>query len=216
MVEKNNNGLILGLDVSTKTIGIALFDDLGDTGRLKLLHHVTPKIKPLPKNKIQQLFDKARIFEEEFLKLYVDVGITKVVIEEPLIRSNNVNTVGTLIRFNGMISRSVYEILGIVPEFISSYDSRKYAFPDLMEVRTHNRKGEPYSEKEILKKKPTLFGGHNFNVDKKEIILGKVSDLEPQISWIYNKKNLLTKENYDLADAYTCCLGFMRKNNFWV
>ena len=47
MVEKNNNGLVLGLDVSTKTIGIALFDDLGDTGRLKLLHHVTPKIKPL-------------------------------------------------------------------------------------------------------------------------------------------------------------------------
>jgi hypothetical protein len=208
MKGKSNNGLVLGLDVSTKTIGIALFDDLGDTGRLKLLHHVTPKIKPLPKNKIQQLFDKARIFEEEFLKLYVDVGITKVVIEEPLLRSNNVNTVGTLLRFNGMISRSVYEILGIVPEFISSYDSRKYAFP--------NRKGEPYSEKEILKKKPTLFGGHDFNVDKKEVILGKVSDLEPQISWIYNKKNLLTKENYDLADAYTCCLGFMRKNNFWV
>ena len=153
---KVGDNLILGLDVSTKTIGIALFDDLGNSGRLKLLHHVTPKINPLPKNKIQQLFDKARIFEEEFLKLYVDVGITKVVIEEPLLRSNNVNTVGVLLRFNGMISRSVYEILGIVPEFISSYDSRKYAFPDLMEVRTHNRKGEPYTEKEISKKKPTL------------------------------------------------------------
>jgi hypothetical protein len=216
MREKNSNGLVLGLDVSTKTIGIALFDDLGDTGRLKLLHHVTPEIKPLPENKIQQLFDKARIFEEEFLKLYVDVGITKVVIEEPLVRSNNVNTVAILLKFNGIISRSIYEILGIVPEFISSYDSRKYAFPELMQVRTHNRKGEPYTEKEIAKKKPTLFGGYNFNIDKKEIILGKVSELEPQVTWIYNKKNILTKESYDLADAYTCCLGFMHKNNFWV
>ena len=94
---------VLGLDVSTKTIGIALFEDNGTSGDLKLLHHVTPKVKPNPKDKMQQLFEKARIFEDEFLMKYADMGITKVIIEEPLLRSNNVNTVATLLRFNGMI-----------------------------------------------------------------------------------------------------------------
>jgi hypothetical protein len=47
-----------------------------------------------------------------------------VVIEEPLLQSNNVNTVATLLRFNGMISKSVFDTLGVVPDFISSYDAR--------------------------------------------------------------------------------------------
>ena len=131
---EKNGDYILGLDVSTKTIGIALFEDKGDNGDLKLLHHITPKVKPNPKDKMQQLFEKARIFEEEFLNKYVGIGITRVIIEEPLLRSNNVNTVATLLRFNGMISRSVYNILGLVPEFISSYDARAYSFPELMQV----------------------------------------------------------------------------------
>jgi hypothetical protein len=58
-----------------------------------------------------------------------------VVIEEPLLQSNNVNTVATLLRFNGMISKSVFDTLGVVPDFISSYDARKYSFPELMSVR---------------------------------------------------------------------------------
>ena len=133
-MNKENN-LILGLDVSTKTIGIALFEDLGDGGKLKLLTHVTPNIKPKPKSSIQMLFEKARIFDEEFLHKYSNVGISKVIIEEPLVRSNNVNTVATLLRFNGMIARSVYDTLNIIPEFISSYDARKYGFPELMDFR---------------------------------------------------------------------------------
>ena len=67
--------LILGLDVSTKTIGIALFEDNNGKGSLKLLHHVTPKVKPKPETKTEELLAKAKIFEEEFLNKYVGVGI---------------------------------------------------------------------------------------------------------------------------------------------
>ena len=207
--------MILGLDVSTKTIGIALFEDLGERGKLKLLHHVSPKIKPKPKDKLQELFEKARAFEEEFLNKYADVGITRVIIEEPLLRSNNVNTVATLLRFNGMVSRSVYETLGIVPEFISSYDSRKYAFPELMEIRKFNKKGEPYTQKEISKKHPVLFGGHDWNIDKKLIVWGKVADLEPQITWLYTRNKTLKAENYDMTDAYTCIRAVMKRDGTW-
>jgi hypothetical protein len=115
---------ILGLDVSTKTIGISLFEDNGDGGKLQMLTHITPKVKPKPKDNIELLIKKAQIFQFEFLEKYSDIDISRVIIEEPLVRSNNVNTVATLLRFNGMICRSVYEVLNLVPEFISSYDAQ--------------------------------------------------------------------------------------------
>jgi hypothetical protein len=212
---KHTNNFVLGLDVSTKTIGIALFEDFGDKGVLRLLHHVTPVVKPKPLSKMQELFEKAIIFEEEFLKKYKDIGITKVVIEEPLLRSNNVNTVATLLRFNGIISRSVYDILGVIPEYISSYDSRAYAYPELMQIRKLNKKGEPYSEKELSKAKPVLFGDYDYEIDKKMVIWEKVSELEPQIVWLVDKKQKLKKENYDMTDAYTCIMAVMNRDNIW-
>ena len=213
--KKAEASYVLGLDVSTKTIGIAIFEDKNGKGDLKLLHHVTPKVKPKPTEKIQELCDKANIFEREFLDKYSDFGITRVIIEEPLLRSNNVNTVATLLRFNGMISKSVYDTLGIVPEFVSSYDARKYGFPELMAIRTHNKKGEPYTEKEIAKKNPVLFGAHPWEVDKKMIVWDKVCDLEPQIDWSYTRNNTLKAENFDMTDAYTCVRAVMKRDGIW-
>jgi RNase H-fold protein (predicted Holliday junction resolvase) len=198
---------ILGLDVSTKTIGISLFE---------VLTHITPKVKPKPKDNIELLIKKAQIFQNEFLEKYSDIEIDRVIIEEPLVRSNNVNTVATLLRFNGMICRSVYEVLNLVPEFISSYDARKFAFPELMEIRKINKKGEPYTEKEIERKQPVLFGGHPFDIDKKQIIWEKVNEREPQIVWVYDKHQRLSKENFDMTDAYACVLGQMRKEDKWT
>lgn len=212
---ENKDDLILGLDVSTKTIGIALFENKGDKGKLKLLHHVSPRVKPKPETKIQELCDKARIFREEFLNDSKGVGISKVIIEEPLLRSNNVRTVGTLLKFNGMICKDVYEVLGLVPEFISSYDARKFGFPELMSIRTHNKKGEPYNEKELKRKKPVLFGGYPWDIDKKEVIWEKVADLEPHITWLRTRNKTLKQENFDMCDAYTAVIGHMNKIDIW-
>jgi hypothetical protein len=211
---------VLGLDVSTKTIGIALYKNLGDKGLLTALTHVTPKIKPVPTTKTEELFQKCNIFEEQCLDKYKDLNIVRVIIEEPLLRSNNVNTVGTLLRFNGMISRGVYQKLGVVPDFISSFDARAFAFPELMGIRTHNKKGEKYLEKEIQKKiakgAETLFGAYAWDIDKKTIIWEKVFDLYPQITWLYNRNQVLSKENYDMTDAACAVLGFMNKENLWL
>lgn len=206
---------ILGLDVSTKTIGIAVFEDQGIKGKLQLLTHITPKVTPKPKNNIELLMKKSQAFESEFLEKYSDIDIERVFIEEPLLRSNNVNTVATLLRFNGMICKSIYEVLNIVPEFISSYDARKYAFPDLMQIRLNKKNGEEYSKKELDKKQPVLFGGLPYDIDKKMVVFEKVSEKESQIVWIYNKHQKLTKENFDMTDAYSCVLGGMRKCGSW-
>lgn len=206
---------LLALDVSTSTIGIALFEDLGNKGKLKLLHHVSPKVKPKPDNKMEELFRKVEVFENEFLSHYSDFGITKVVIEEPLLQSNNVYTIATLLRFNGMISKSVYDTLGVVPEFISSYDARKYAFPELMAIRKFKKDGTPLLEKQIAKNLPVLFGEYAFDVDKKYVLWEKVAELEPQVTWFYDKNNKLKKETFDTSDAYVCGLGYMNKISLW-
>lgn len=204
-------GRILGLDVSTKTIGIALFEE---DGKLLELTHITPKIKPIPESKLELLFKKVDAFER-LLTRYIELDIEKVVIEEPLLNSNNVYTVGTLLKFNGMISKMVSEVLNVIPDFISSYDARAYSFPELMQIRTHNKKGEPYTEKEISKKKPVLFGNHDWKVDKKMVIWEKVADLEPQIVWEYTKNNTLKKENFDMTDSYACVRALMCRDGVW-
>ena len=210
---KKEPEFLLALDVSTSTIGIALFQDMGDHGELKLLHHVSPKVKPLPESKMEELFRKVEIFEEEFLKNYADFNITSVVIEEPLLQSNNVYTIATLLRFNGMISKSVYDTLGVVPSFISSYDARKYAFPELMAVRTFKKDGTPLDAKAIAKNSPVLFGAYPFDVDKKYVLWEKVAELEPQITWFFDKKNKLKKETFDMSDAYVCGHAYFNKRN---
>jgi len=193
-----NSPKVLGLDISTKTIGWALFD-LKDKNLLELTH-VSPVIKPKPEDKMEEMMYKVDAFEDK-LNNYKNLGITKVIIEEPLLNSNNVWTVGTLLRYNSMISRSIYNILGIIPNYISTYNSRKFAWPELVQ---ENDKG-----------KRVLFGGLPKTIDKKEIIWKKVSESEPQIVWLYTRNNTLKKECFDQADAYTCVLGYMKKENIW-
>jgi hypothetical protein len=197
-VIKKDSPKVLGLDVSTKTIGWALFDI--ETKNLLELTHISPISQPNLENKIEELLIKSGSFKDK-LTQYVGLNITDVVIEEPLLNSNNINTVGTLIRYNTLICKEVYDILGIVPQFISTYNSRKYAFPEL--VQKNN------------KDKFVLFGGLDKNIDKKMIIWELVSKKEPQITWQYTKNNTLKKENYDMSDAYTCVLGYMTMKEIW-
>jgi RNase H-fold protein (predicted Holliday junction resolvase) len=189
---------VLGLDVSTKTIGWSLFDI--ETGNLLELTHISPVPKPKVENKIEELLLKGQIFREKLLS-YKEMGIQYVVIEEPLLNSNNVYTVSTLMRFNTLICKEVYDVLGVVPEFISTYNSRKFAFPHLVQPNDKN--------------KYVLFGGMPKDIDKKVVIWELVAKKEPQIVWGYTKNNTLKKENFDQTDAYCAALGFMKMKEIW-
>lgn len=188
---------VLGLDVSTKTIGWALFDI--ETKNLLEMTHVSPKPSKTD-SKIEELLLKSGVFRHK-LENYVGMGITSVIIEEPLLNSNNIYTVSMLMRYNTLICKEVYDVLKVVPEFISTYNSRRYAFPHLVKK---NDKG-----------KFVLFGGMPKNIDKKIIIWELVAKREPQITWSYTRNNTLKKENYDQSDAYTAALGFMKMKNIW-
>ena len=195
-----NSPKVLGLDISTKTIGWALFDI--KTQELLELTHVSPrpKNKDTEENKMLELILKSEVFKTK-LEDYKKLGIVSVIIEEPLLNSNNVYTIQTLLRFNTLICKTIYDILGIVPEFISTYNSRKFAFPELVQ--------------ENDKKKHVLFGGLPKDIDKKMVIWELVAKKEPQIQWQYTRNNTLKKENFDQTDAYACVLGYMRSKEIW-
>jgi RNase H-fold protein (predicted Holliday junction resolvase) len=195
-----NSPKVLGLDISTKTIGWALFDIKNE--ELLELTHISPrpKINKETDEKLKELLLKSEIFAEK-LKEYKNLGIVKVVIEEPLINSNNAYTIQTLLRFNSFVFKEIYNILGIIPEFISTYNARKFAWPELVQ---ENDKG-----------KHVLFGGLPKDIDKKMLIWEKVAKKEPQITWAYTRNNTLRKENFDQTDAYTCVLGYMKSKEIW-
>ena len=178
-----NQPKILGLDVSTKTIGWALFDY--QTKELLELTHFSPIIKPKPEDKLLEVIKKADEFGKK-LEEVKDFGIIKVVIEEPLLTSNNVYTVGALLRYNSMITKVVYDKLNILPTYISTYQSRKHSFPSLFSNNKNGRK-----------------------------VWEHVKKLEPQVEWLYTRNDTLKKECYDMADAYTCVRGFMCQEGIW-
>ena len=193
-----NTPKVLGLDISTKTIGWALFDM--QSQQLLELTHISPRPKLNTEDKLHELLLKSEVFASK-LETYKNLGIMRVIIEEPLLNSNNVYKIQTLLRFNSFLFKEIYNILGIVPEFISTYNARKYAFPELVQ--------------ENDKKKFVLFGGLPKDIDKKMIIWEKVAKKEPQITWQFTKNNTLKKENFDQTDAYTCVLGYMRFKEIW-
>jgi hypothetical protein len=167
-----------------------LFDISGS--KLLELTHFSPKIKPQPEDKLEELMMKANTFQKH-LEGYKGMGITRVIIEEPLLNSNNVYTVGTLLRYNTMICKLIYDIFEIVPTFISTYNARKYAFPDLVGP---NEKG-----------RNVLFGGYPKDIDKKQVIWDHVNDVCPDVQWLYDKNGKLKKENFDMSDAATAVIG---------
>lgn len=213
--------VILGLDISTACIGACLVKDDGesDLPKIEILTHKTPKV-PRKIKGIEALFIRKQIFEDEFISTLTGYGITDVVIEEPLLSSNNVNTVATLLRFNGMIAESVYRVLGVVPSFISSYDARMYSFPELVALRKFNKKGEEYPvshvKKAIRDNHPVLFGAYPFDIDKKSVMMNMVNEVYPDIPWVLDKDGELKKENYDACDSLICALAYVNINHHGI
>lgn len=207
----------MGLDVSTRCVGISLLSvEEGKEPEMIVVTHLRPKI-PTKVKGTEALFMKSRIIGAE-IKKYSVLGVTDVVIEEPLVGSNNANTVATLLRFNGMISQSVYDSLGVVPTFISSYEARKYACPQLMEIRKFTKSGELVPRQKVLKAinkgDLVLFGGYSFDCAKKFILWNIMTERYPDIQWQYKPNGELKDENFDASDSLICALGFIAREKY--
>lgn len=218
------NKIILGLDISTHCTGISCcYVNDGNVTPI-IVTHMRPKI-PTKIKGIEALFLKCNLFMEALENLLITNNLydketkktvlTDIVIEEPLMSSNNEYTVATLLRYNGMVALEVYKLTGLIPQFISSYDARKYGVPGLMAVRKYKKNGEEYPENKIKKainsNELVLFGAYPFDCAKKLILWNYISEKYPEINWVYDKNNELKDENFDASDSLICVMGYVNK-----
>ena len=209
--------VVLGLDISTACIGVSIVADDGvNQPEIKYISHIMPKV-PKDATGIKGLILRKEIFEKEFLKKISSFGITECIIEAPILHamsgSSSVETVTTLIRFNTLLSDSVYRILGIVPSYVSSHYARMLSYPQLLSIRKFNKKGEVYDvstiERSLKKDKLVLFGQYPFDCDKKSIMMNLVSEEFPNIPWVIAKNGELKKQNYDACDSLVCVMAYI-------
>ena len=109
--------------------------------------------------------------------------------------------------------KDIFDAISVAPQYISSYDARKYAFPTLMSVRRYDKKDEPYSidkvRKAIKKNELTPFGGYTYSTDKKYVLWELINKSYDGIVWQYNKNGELKKENFDASDSLVAILGWI-------
>ena len=222
-----NNKTYLGLDISTTCVGITVFED-DNSLYGKIVENGFIKIKiPNSTSKEDRLTEKFEYFKDEFLNSkFAEYNFDTIVIEQPLLSSNNKFTCGTLLQFNGMLSGFMYEHFGCPLRYISSYDARKFSFPtrtfsykvntDLtnadniyaeLEKRYFDKKTETFVE-------PKLFGAYADNTDKKLIMLDIVKEVYPYLEWKTNRNGDFANENLDASDSIVVAVGYRNKEKF--
>jgi len=140
--------MILGLDISTTCIGIAIF---GEDYKLHELSYVKF-------GKEKTLFQKLDEFITHFEK-YSKLTFTSISIEEPLKKFagkfSNADTIQRLTQMNSMISGYLYRKFNLEPNYYNVQTARKKAFKDLEIPKSHPNKKYLVWEC-VMKAEPTL------------------------------------------------------------
>jgi hypothetical protein len=185
----------IAFDVSTTCIGVALF---GPNGKLSLLNHIKLDCSK-DINPDNRYLEKAKLFKNYIIAMKKTITdelggeIVKIFVEEPLGSSNNINTAIMLAKFNGIVCYILNEVFDVVPQLFTVYAIRKTFCPEFV-----TRKVVKGELKETL--------SFPKDMDKKEYIWKKVADMHKEIEWLYDKKQRLLKECWDMSDAF--CVGF--------
>jgi len=112
------NNMILGLDVSTSKIGIAVLDYDKKIVSTDLIKFKTET----------SLEERAKLFENKLIKLKKHYPIMEVFVEEPFIAfgggKTTAHTMAKLQRFNGMCCYSVFSIFESLPIMVNVRTAR--------------------------------------------------------------------------------------------
>lgn len=207
--------IILGMDVSTHCVGMTIVSVENDKVEILEITHLRLKVNKKIKG-IESLLIKSKLLKEK-LETFKNYHISKVIIEEPQFNPNK-ELNHFMLKFNGIVSQDIYDTLGIIPEFITSNDARKFAFPELMSIRKFNKKGDVYNvtqiEKFIQNNELVLFGGYHYDISKKFILFNLLNDKFPNINWVYDKNGELSNENFDASDSLICILGHINYQKY--
>lgn len=111
------NDVVLGLDVSTSTIGFSFFNSTG-----KLL-----SVGYIELSKIKTPYKKAVEFKKFISKECDNFKLISVLIEAPLLRFSkfsSANTLNKLAAFNGVVSYIMFSLTGLEPQHVHATTAR--------------------------------------------------------------------------------------------
>lgn len=183
--------VFLSFDISTSCIGVSIFNENFELTSVKALKMTTNKdCQDDPEITKGDGFKK---FVEE-LKIY---EIIDIFVEEPLVKSNNVYTVNKLLKFNGICSYILRDVLGIIPKFMSVDEVRRIFCPEMTE---YDAKKNKFTLKFKSRK-----------VDPKTYIFEKIAKDYENISWLFNKNGKLKTENFDITDSIALAKSSFKK-----
>ena len=183
--------VFVSFDISTSCIGVSIFNENFELTSVKALKMTTNKdCQDDPEITKGDGFKK---FVEE-LKIY---EIIDIFVEEPLVKSNNVYTVNKLLKFNGICSYILRDVLGIIPKFMSVDEVRRIFCPEMTE---YDAKKNKFTLKFKSRK-----------VDPKTYIFEKIAKDYENISWLINKNGKLKTENFDITDSIALTKSSFKK-----
>lgn len=167
--------MVLGLDISSSIIGVSVMDE--STKEIHLVEFVNLK-------KEKDLLLKALLFKDYITENLVNLNITSIAIEEPLVMYkpgfSRAQILSRLSMFNGMISTMCLMIFDVKPVYYNVNTARKTALPSL--------KFHPGD-------------------DRKQRVLEAISELYPDIRWVRGiRSGKMLDENYDMADSIVISL----------
>ncbi len=169
--------MILGLDISTSTIGICLVEE---DEKVKLIDF-------LDLSKQKSLFEKAEKFKSYLVDLKKKHKVKQIAIEENLQAFrpglSSAKTIVSLARFNGVCTYVSAEVFGLNPDFVNVNAARK-----LVGIKI-NRKSDKNTKEQIL-----------------DFVMNRDSSLDWPTKILRGGPRrgteVLVKECYDMADAY--------------
>ena len=183
--------VFVSFDISTSCIGVSIFNENFELTSVKALKMTTNKDCQDDPEIIKG--DGFKKFVEE-LKIY---EIIDIFVEEPLVKSNNVYTVNKLLKFNGICSYILRDVLGIIPKFMSVDEVRRIFCPEMTE---YDAKKNKFTLKFKSRK-----------IDPKTYIFEKISKDYENISWLFNKNGKLKTENFDITDSIALAKSSFKK-----
>lgn len=200
----------LCLDVSTSTVGIAVFSI---NGELKEVNHINPTVKTITETSVVtektkmpnlEVYNKKTDMIVTFLVENYDKSIIDfIVIEEPMISNKNVVSTGQLNLFCGMLYSKIKAYYDCPIKYIDVDTIRRNAFPEL-------------SQKGVLwKPVPKKILNKSLSDYRKFFILSLVAQRYPEVVWMLNNNQNIKTENLDRADAIAVGLGYMIYTKQW-
>lgn len=140
---KNYDKYYLGFDISTSTIGIAIYTE---DKKPYVIEHLNIDTFDNVEQDNKYIY-KALSFENKLIKLSEEYNIKDIFVEAPLKNAKKIDTVVELAKMNAICCFSIQKVFNIFPKMLTVREARALFCPEFLEMDTVYKKNKNFSRK---------------------------------------------------------------------